>query len=359
MGYKIVVYAICKNEINYVQSWLDSMSEADYICVLDTGSTDGTYEALQAAGIIVKQKEIKPWRFDTARNESMFLIPSDADICVSVDLDEVFEPGWAETLRNIWKPEMGMLRYYYISTHTLTGAEGKVFFRDKIHINDPATYYWKYSIHEVLNRDPEAPLYCTKDIICHHFQNTATSRKNYLDLLEVEYKENPDARNLYNYARELYIYENYEQALEVFKEYQKITKNVNEQAHAYLLMGHCEFFMENNGSAQRYYKLSIETAPHFRMAYLELANLSLIKKDYVEALKLINQALSIRERHLLFVDDEAAWVEKPYILAMWALKELKLYKEALHYAQEAALRNPYYPKIKEIIAELQTLNGGN
>lgn len=356
MSYKIAIYAICKNEINYVQSWLDSMSEADYICVLDTGSTDGTYEALQAAGIIVEQRTINPWRFDTARNESMKLIPEDTDICVSIDFDEVFEPGWAQTLRNIWKPEMGMIRYYYISTHTLTGAEGKVFYRDKIHANIPSLYYWKYAIHEVLNRDFEAPLYCTKDIICHHFQNTNTSRKNYLDLLELEYKENPDARNLYNYARELYIYERYEEALTIFKQYIEITKNVNEKAHAYLLMGHCEFFMENNGSAQRYYKLSIDTAPYFRMAYLELANMYLIKKDYVAALQTINQALSIRERHLLFTDDEAAWVEKPYILAMWALRELGLNKEALYYAQEAALRNPYYPKIKEIIAELQAAN---
>ena len=87
------------------------------------------------------------------------------------------------------------------------------------------------------------PLYIAqKTLFVITFQNTAIHAKNYLDLLEVEYKENPDARNLYNYARELYIYENYEQALEVFKEYQKITKNVNEQAHAYLLMGHCEFF---------------------------------------------------------------------------------------------------------------------
>ena len=37
---------------------LDSMSEADYICVLDTGSTDGTYEALQATGIIVNKNKL-------------------------------------------------------------------------------------------------------------------------------------------------------------------------------------------------------------------------------------------------------------------------------------------------------------
>ena len=43
---KIAVYTICKNELQFVDKWMHSMFEADYICVLDTGSTDGTYERL-------------------------------------------------------------------------------------------------------------------------------------------------------------------------------------------------------------------------------------------------------------------------------------------------------------------------
>ena len=38
----IVVYAICKNEEQFVDRWMDSMGEADRVVVLDTGSTDGT-----------------------------------------------------------------------------------------------------------------------------------------------------------------------------------------------------------------------------------------------------------------------------------------------------------------------------
>ena len=44
---KICVYAICKNESQFVEQWLDSMSEADYIVVLDTGSTDDTFQKLK------------------------------------------------------------------------------------------------------------------------------------------------------------------------------------------------------------------------------------------------------------------------------------------------------------------------
>ena len=44
---KICVYAICKNEKEWINRWIDNMSEADYIVVLDTGSTDGSYEMLK------------------------------------------------------------------------------------------------------------------------------------------------------------------------------------------------------------------------------------------------------------------------------------------------------------------------
>lgn len=33
---KIIVYAICKNESKFVNRWMDSMTEADAVVVLDT-----------------------------------------------------------------------------------------------------------------------------------------------------------------------------------------------------------------------------------------------------------------------------------------------------------------------------------
>ena len=90
---KIVVYAICKNEAQFVDRWMNSMSEADQIVVLDTGSEDGTVDQLRKRGAQVTVEAISPWRFDTARNRSLELTPKDADICVCTDLDELFLPG--------------------------------------------------------------------------------------------------------------------------------------------------------------------------------------------------------------------------------------------------------------------------
>jgi len=66
--YKICVYAICKNEEQFVDRWINFMSEADLIVVTDTVSTDNTVKKLRQAGALVYIHKVKPWRFDTARN---------------------------------------------------------------------------------------------------------------------------------------------------------------------------------------------------------------------------------------------------------------------------------------------------
>lgn len=96
---KIAVYAIAKDEEKFVDRWYETAKEADYVCVLDTGSADKTVDKLKSYNCIVKTKIIQPWRFDVARNESLKIIPQGADVLVCLDLDEIIQPGWAEIIR--------------------------------------------------------------------------------------------------------------------------------------------------------------------------------------------------------------------------------------------------------------------
>ena len=68
---KVVVYAICKNEAQFVKRWAASMKEADQIVVLDTGSTDDTVQKLKKQGVRVTHEIISPCRFYVARNRSL------------------------------------------------------------------------------------------------------------------------------------------------------------------------------------------------------------------------------------------------------------------------------------------------
>ena len=70
---KVYVYAICKNESKFVKDYIASMSEADGIYVLDTGSQDDTVKLLKKyKNVHVKEEKIEPFRFDVARNLCLY-----------------------------------------------------------------------------------------------------------------------------------------------------------------------------------------------------------------------------------------------------------------------------------------------
>jgi len=329
--YKVCVYTIAKNEEKNVDKWVDSMKEADYICVLDTGSTDSTVEKLKARGVIVEQKIISPWRFDVARNESMKLIPADTDICVSTDLDELFNPGWRKVLEQEWDPSYRMGRYYYVFQHTPTGGEADSFFRDKIHVND-GKFKWVFPIHEVLDRPEGMPEKLFPKIICHHWQNTETVRKSYLTLMEMEYNEHPkNTRNLFLLGREYYIYQDWKMAIKRLEEFVEIgpRKILYEKGFALALIGYSYIQLNEIGNARFAFMRSINIFPQFRISFLGLATTYLLVKDYAQAISYTNQALAIKERFMLFSDEGAAWEDKPYKILFEAFVNLEKFKEAL------------------------------
>lgn len=110
---KIAVYAISKNEAQFVERFCESAKDADGIFIADTGSTDDTAEQAAKHGAIVHDICITPWRFDLARNAALALIPRDYDICISLDLDEIMEPGWREEIERVWVEGTTRLRYYF------------------------------------------------------------------------------------------------------------------------------------------------------------------------------------------------------------------------------------------------------
>lgn len=126
---KIWVYAIAKNERKFCDRFMASCAGADGVSVLDTGSNDGTPERLHELGADVGVVTVSPWRFDTARNIALEMVPDDVDVCVSLDLDEVLSPGWREDLERDW----ALCRYW-----AMRALEIKE--RDNNYITDPEAW---------------------------------------------------------------------------------------------------------------------------------------------------------------------------------------------------------------------------
>ena len=186
---KVVVYAIAKNEEKFAERWARSMSEADEVVVMDTGSTDRTMDILARHGVKVTRRLVRPWRFDTARNMSMDLIPADADICITTDLDEYFTgTGWADKLRRAAErnPHANLFDFdFEIKDH------GRwVVCEEKFPAHRPEGLKWKYRVHEEMEFSHPPCAVFVNGITLRHTQEHKKTRR-YRELLEAGMQENP------------------------------------------------------------------------------------------------------------------------------------------------------------------------
>lgn len=149
--YKVCVYAICKDEELFVRRWMDSMAEADEICVLDMGSEDGTVERLRALGAKVAVEPVPPWRLDEARNRALNLVPLNTDICVYVNLNERFHPGWRQKVEAAWAPGTTRLYCRYCWDAPSDDLTWAVSWVDRVHRRRGCQ--WTDPVHAVLHFD--------------------------------------------------------------------------------------------------------------------------------------------------------------------------------------------------------------
>ncbi len=340
----IAVYAICKNEIEFVERWVASMSEADIIVVLDTGSTDGTAERLRELGVHVTEETIEPWRFDIARNISLSLVPDDADICICTDLDELFVSGWREKVEAAWKHDTGQARYRYTWSFEPDGSEGVVFFQEKMHRRQG--YKWVHPVHEVLKwtGDGEQGTTVTAyGVQLNHYPNAAKSRAQYLPLLEMAVEEAPeDDRCTHYLGREYMYHQRWDDCIRTLAHHLAMPSarwrderaaSMRYIAKAYLKKG-------ERKNARDWYLLAIAEAPYLREAYIDLAMMLYEDKQWEGVLYFTACALEISERPISYICDADAWGSRPHDLRSIAYFNTGRFEFALSEAETALEISP-------------------
>lgn len=355
--YKICVYAICKNEEKFVNRWVESMKEADDIYVLDTGSTDNTVEKLKELKINVNQKIIKPWRFDTARNESLKLIPNEYDIYVCTDLDEIFVKGWREKLEENWNEDTTRARYTYNWKLDENNKPLVSFFSDKIHNKN---YIWKHPVHEVLEGNTKENIITIENIILNHYPDTNKSRSSYLPLLELSVKEDPlDDRNMHYLGREYMYYKKWNECIDTLIKHLSLKKATwkDERCASMRFIARSYKNLNRYEEAKMWLKKAINEAPYLREPYIELGILEYSYNNFQSSIKFIEKGLKIKYHPKTYINEIFCYDETPYDILSICYYNIKDFKKSLENVDIALSINPNNERIinnKKIIKSLNT-----
>lgn len=331
---KIAVYCPVKNEAKHIDAWYASCEPADYICVLDTGSTDGTREKLQALPRVqVTQAIIKPWRFDDAFNMAMYTVPEDADVCIRLDLDERLQPGWRTALESVWKNGVTRLRYPYVWNWRPDGTPGKQWYSDRIHAR--VGYRWVGPTHEYLMCRTEEKLEWTDQVRIHQYPDFKPKTQD-LSLLQEFVREYPhDMRALAYLGREYLYRGNLKESAKVYKKFVHNGTDPVELGQAYLNLAKCE-----PEFATQWLDLAKNTIPDHREPSVALAELYYQRQQWSECLAAIESALAITKHPMTYICNENSWTSYPYDIASIAAWNLLQYEKAYQYGERAVNLSP-------------------
>ena len=357
--YKIAVYAICKNEEQFVDRWLKSMGEADAVYVADTGSTDNTAKKLREGGAVVNQIFVDPWRFDDARNISLSFVPSDVDICVCTDLDEVFEEDWRELLENAWSEKATRLKYMYTWSFNPDGTPGVTFWYEKIHSRKG--FRWVHPVHEVTEYSGEKPDFCVWDgrIKLYHYPDPTKSRSQYLPLLEQSVAEAPnDDRNMHYLGREYMYRQRWDDCIKTLEKHLEMPQAVwkDERAASMRYIARSHKALGNFREAESWLYRAIAEAPHLREGYVEAAMLFYERGNSAGVYHMVEEALKITERPKTYINEAFSWDYTIYDLGALSCFELGLYERALELAEAALKLSPNDERLRKNADIIQNAN---
>ena len=362
MKYKVCVYAICKNEEKFVERWVESMSEADDIYVLDTGSTDKTVKKLKRLGVHVKVKKIVPWRFDKARNESLKLVPSDTDICVCTDLDEVLEIGWRQKLEENWTQNTNRIRYQYNWSLDEYNNPLVSFYTDKIHSRKD--YKWTHPVHEVLTyQNSDLEIFQTIDgIVLNHYPDCKKSRSSYLPLLELSVKEDPeDDRNMHYLGREYMYYGRWNDCIDTLIRHLNLKSATwkDERCASMRFIARSYIQLNRLEEAKMWLDKAINEAPYLRDPYVERLLLEYNLENWQEVIRYGNLALQIKEQPKTYINEPFSYDETIYDLMSIAYFYQKDFEKSLEFMELALSKSPNNQRIlenKKVILEVMRVD---
>jgi glycosyltransferase involved in cell wall biosynthesis/GT2 family glycosyltransferase len=338
---KIAVYAIAKNEAMFAERWVQSIKDADCILVADTGSEDKTVSILKGLGVQVHNISIHPWRFDLARNAALALVPSDVNLCIKLDLDEIMDPGWREVLEDRWNPDITRFHYRFHYTPEWW------YWANWIHAREG--YYWRHAAHEILySSREERSLTIEEGVSTCHLPDPNKPRSQYLPLLELDANESPCSRAFFYLGREYYYSRRFEEALDTLQKHLGYASVWNAERMASRLMrAECLRELDKPDDFEQEALRAHLESPYDREPLYELALWLYHRGDHISGLGYAAKALKIENNPGHVHTRPSAWNEMIYYVASILAFNVGLKEKAQHYNQLGLKINPRHPQLLE------------
>lgn len=339
---KVAVYTIALNEEKHVKRWYESSKDADYHLICDTGSKDNTVEVARSLGITVVECKITPFRFDDARNISLFTLPEDTDYCIALDMDEVMVDGWRPELERAFEEGTDRPQYRFITDWDAEGKPAVEFDGFRIHRRHGVR--WIYPIHEVPTTYDGPDVRKKYNFEIHHVPDKTKSRGQYLPMLIMAAKENPDSRNLYYLGREYFYRQMYTECANILKQYLEKSVFKAEMAYAMRMLAKCE-----PDETEEWLTKAIETFP-CRESLLALANHYYMTKQWAECILVAEEALKVKQKPTEFLSEGWAWGHMADDLIAVCSWQLGDFKKAYRHGKVAAEMSPKDERLQKNLA---------
>ncbi|REJ92538.1 MAG: glycosyl transferase family 2 [Planctomycetota bacterium] len=339
----IALYAIARDEARHVERFTASIEDADHVVIADTGSSDETAHRLRERGAQVTETCIDPWRFDDARNTALALVPADVDVCISLDLDEVLQPGWRKALEATWTAGATRLRYPFVSSWNDDGTPGVTFRNNRVHAR--RGYRWRLPIHEILEwrGEGEEREVATEDFVVHHHPDEQKSRSSYLPLLCTAAAESPEDPRLSHYlGREYGFHQRHDEAIRELCRSLELPRNswAPQRAEACRLIAKSCEQLGRLDEALHWAWRAVAEHPTQREPWVDLASALYHRGDYEGGYFAARRALSLATRSPDYFSEPHAWGSLPDDLAAICAWEIGLYDYARRHAVNAARLDP-------------------